>query len=112
MENKIILEDTIEKINNLSNEKNKITFITNFNEIKNSINKIDKILVEKSEIDENTPIDKLFDMLEKYKDYVENDNCDYSESNSMDIKSLKKIKDITELIEQKLNEKMIVFEVK
>ncbi len=106
MDNNILLDDTIEKINNLSNEKNKNTFVKNFNEIKNSISKIDKILEEKSEINENTPIDKLFDMLENYKQFVENDN------NCMDIVSFKKIKDITELIEKKINDKMVVYEIK
>jgi hypothetical protein len=106
MEKKIIIDETIDKINNLQNEKDKDTFIKIFNEIKNSINKIDKILEEKCEIDENTPIDVLFNILEEYNDFVN------SNSKHIDIDNFKKIKDITELIEKKLNNKMTIYEIK
>ncbi len=105
MENKIILEETIDKINNLSNEKDKSLFVKNFNEIKNNIDKIDKVLDEKPSIDENTSIDLLFDMLEKYNDYVNSNKL-------IDVENFKKIKDITELIEKKLNDKINIVEIK
>ncbi len=107
MSNIIInLDETISKINNLTNEQDKKTFEKNFIESKESIKIIDTVLEKKSEIPEELSIDQLFDLLGEYNDYVENDK-------SINIIDFKKIKDIVELLEKKLNESKInIIEIK
>ncbi len=107
MSNTIInLDDTISQINNLTNEQEKKDFEKNFIESKESIKIIDMILEKKSEISEELNIDQLFELLSEYNDYVENDK-------SISITDFKKIKDIVELLEKKLNESKInIVEIK
>ena len=100
----INIEETIDLISNLSNEKNKDNFILNVTKAKENIKIIDSVLESDSELNE-MPIDKLFEMLQKYNHYIENDS-------SIDITSFKKIKDIVEQIEKKLDDKVNIIEHK
>jgi hypothetical protein len=93
----INITSIINKINMLSSEKNKNIFVENYNEVKSKINIIDKVLEKESSIDKNLSIDKLFEMLKEYNDIIENEEQD------MDINEFKKMKDIIELVEIKLN---------
>lgn len=104
----IIFENVINKINQLGKEPDKNDFISNYNEVKNKIVIIDDILEKKSQIDENTPIDKLFEMLEQYSSIIEKS----SEHIELDIENFKKMKDIVGLIEKKLDDKVNVVEIK
>ncbi len=101
----INIDDTISMINNLSNEKNKENFSDNVSKAKEKIKIIDNILNSKSELIEELPIDKLFEMLQEYNHYIDNDS-------SIDIVSFKKIKDLVELIEKKLDDKINIVEYK
>lgn len=106
MSNIINLDEIINKINNLTNEQDKKVFEKNFIESKEKIKIIDTILEKKSEISEELNIDQLFELLSEYNDYVENDK-------SISITDFKKIKDIVELLEKKLNESKInIIEIK
>lgn len=108
MENntEIILDDTINIINNLSNESDKKEFDKNFFDSKEKIKIVDNILDKSPEIDENLSIDLLFEMLQEYNEYIENDK-------SINIIDFKKIKDIVELIEKKMSESKInIIEIK
>lgn len=108
LESNINLEYVINKINQLGKENDKNDFIKNYQEVKSKISIIDSILENQNEIDNNLSIDQLFEMLEKYNDFLEKSE----EYLNLDIIDFKKVKDIVELIENKLNEKMNVIEVK
>jgi len=108
LESNISLENVINKINQLGKENDKNDFIKNYQELKSKISIIDDILENKNEIDNNLSIDELFVMLEKYNDSLEKSD----EYLNLDIIDFKKVKDIIELIEIKLNEKMNIIEIK
>jgi hypothetical protein len=108
LESNISLENVINKINQLGKENDKNDFIKNYQEVKSKISIIDNILENKNEIDKNLSIDELFVMLEKYNDSLEKSD----EYLNLDIIDFKKVKDIIELIEIKLNEKMNIIEIK
>jgi hypothetical protein len=101
----IFIDETVDLINNLSNEKNKETFSNNVSKAKENIKIIDSVLDKKSELIEELPIDKLFEMLQEYNEYIESDL-------SIDVENFKKIRDIVELIEKKLDNKINVVEYK
>ncbi len=108
MENnkKINLDNTINLINNLSNESDKKQFDKNFSDAKEKIKIIDDLLNKSPEIPEDLPIDLLFEMLQEYNEYIEDDK-------SINIQDFKKIKDIVELIEKKMSEsKLNIIEIK
>ncbi len=108
MENnkKIILDDTISMINNLSNESDKKQFDKNFSDSKELIKIIDNEFDKNCELDKDLPIDVLFEMLQEYNEYVLTDK-------SINLQDFKKIKDIVELIEKKLSEsKLNIIEIK
>ena len=95
MEN-ILINESIEKINDLSNEKNKDIFIKNYELIKKDIENIDMILDKDNEfIKSKLSIEKLFEMLESYKEIINNPN-------ELNIIIFKKIMDLIEIIENKL----------
>jgi hypothetical protein len=101
----IQIEEFINKINSLSIEKNKNIFIEDYNNIKKKIDLVDKILEKESEIDKNISIDKLFDILQEYDNIIN--------KKDLDIIEFKKLKDIVELIENKLSDsKMNITEIK
>ncbi len=101
----ILIDETVDLINNLSNEKNKEIFSNNVSKAKENIKIIDSVLDKKSELIEELPIDKLFEMLQEYNEYIESDL-------SIDVENFKKIRDIVELIEKKLDNKINVVEYK
>ncbi len=101
----ILIDETVDLINNLSNEKNKEIFSNNLSKAKENIKIIDNVLEKKSELIEELPIDKLFEMLQEYNDYIESDL-------SIDVENFKKIRDIVELIEKKLDNKINIVEYK
>lgn len=98
----IIFDYVVKKINLLGKESNKADFIHNFNEVKNKILMVDEVLDRKNDIDPNTPIDKLFEMLIKYDE----------DDEELDVEQFKHIKNIIELIEIKLHSKMEITEIK
>ena len=104
----IIFENVINKINQLGKEPDKNDFISNYNEVKSKIVIIDDILEKKCQIGENIPIDKLFEMLEQYSSILDK-SSDHVE---LDIENFKKMKDIVELIEKKLDNKVNIVEIK
>ncbi len=101
----ILIDETVDLINNLSNEKNKEIFANNVSKAKENIKIIDNVLEKKSELIEELPIDKLFEMLQEYNEYIESDL-------SIDVENFKKIRDIVELIEKKLDNKINIVEYK
>lgn len=103
---KIILDDVVNMINNLTNESNKKQFDKNFSDSKELIKNIDEVLDTNPELPTDLPIDILFEMLQEYNEYVLNDK-------SISIQDFKKIKDIVELIEIKISEsKLNIIEIK
>jgi hypothetical protein len=100
MAKKINLDETINMINNLTKENDKKTYMDNLSEVNDRIKLIDDILEKKSELTEELSIDKLFEMLEKYQNYIDNDV-------SINVLEFKKIKDIVELLEKKLNDNKV-----
>ena len=100
------LDQTINKINNLTNETEKKLFDKNFLEVKNEIKLIEEVLDQKPEISDDLTLDKLFEMLQEYNNYIENDM-------SINVIEFKKIKDIIELIEKKMSDaKVNIIEIK
>lgn len=96
MNEQIYIDEVINKINMLGNEKNKNNFILNYNGIQSQLNIIDEILDSKNELDESLQIDDLFNLLETYSKYIESNI-------QIDIIQFKKLKNLTELIERKLS---------
>lgn len=95
---KIYINDIIEKLNSVGTENNKDEFIRNFDSTKKEINEIDKFLENKNEFeDSNLNIQDLFNMLESYKDIINNEN-------NLNIIIFKKILDLIECLEIKLEE--------
>jgi len=94
----ILIEEIIDKLNNLGNEKNKDEFINNYEIAKNDIEEIDLILERENEfINSNLSLQELFNMLESYKELINNEH-------ELNILILKKILDLTEILENKLEE--------
>ncbi len=104
----IIFDEVINKINNLGKESDKNDFILNFNQVKSHIVSIDKILEQDNNLNPNTPIDKLFEMLELYEGILN----DKDEKEQLDIEKFKNIKNIVELIEKKLQDPVEITEIK
>jgi len=104
----IIFEEVINKINNLGKESDKNDFILNFNQVKSHIVTIDKVLEQENNLNPNTPIDKLFEMLELYQGILN----DKDEKEQLDIDKFKNIKNIVELIEKKLQDPVEITEIK
>lgn len=104
----INFEHIINKINQLGKESDKNDFIKNYQDVKAKISVVDNILENKSELDQNLTIDKLFVMLEEYNEILEKS----SEYLNLDIQDFKKVKDIIDLIEKKLNDKINIIEIK
>lgn len=94
----ILIEEITDKLNNLGNEKNKDEFIKNYEIAKKDIEEIDSILEKENEfINSNLSLQELFNMLESYKELINNDH-------ELNIFILKKILDLTEILENKLEE--------
>jgi len=107
MVEKVIFKEFISKLNRLGDEDNKNDFILNYNRYKNEINKIDEILNEESNIDENKSIPELLNLLNKYEKELPNID------DNIDIKTFKKLNDLIELINNKINdENMEINEIK
>jgi hypothetical protein len=94
----ILIEEITNKLNNLGNEKNKVEFIKNYEIAKKDIEEIDLILEKENEfINSNLSLQELFNMLESYKELINNEH-------ELNIFILKKILDLTEILENKLEE--------
>jgi len=94
----ILIEEITDKLNNLGNEKNKDEFINNYEIAKKDIEEIDLILEKENEfINSNLSLQELFNMLESYKELINNEH-------KLNIFILKKILDLTEILENKLEE--------
>ena len=94
----ILIEEIIDKLNNLGNEKNNDEFINNYEIAKKDIEEIDSILEKENEfINSNLSLQELFNMLESYKELINNEH-------ELNIFILKKILDLTEILENKLEE--------
>ena len=94
----ILIEEIKDKLNNLGNEKNKDEFINNYEIAKKDIEEIDLILEKENEfINSNLSLQELFNMLESYKELINNEH-------KLNIFILKKILDLTEILENKLEE--------
>ena len=102
MTENIIINEFILKVNSLNNEKEKSEFIVNYNNFKDEFNKIDEILNKESEIDEKLTIPELLNMIKEYDN--ENDNKSIE---NIDVKSFKKLNDLIELINNKINDENI-----
>jgi len=101
MVEKLIFKDFITKLSKLGEEDNKNEFILNYNRYKEEINRIDEILNEESEIDENKTIPELLNLLKKYENELANIDS------NIDIKTFKKLNDLIELINYKINDENI-----
>lgn len=104
----IIFDQVINKINHLGKESDKNDFILNFNQVKSHIVLIDKVLEQDNILDPNTPIDKLFQMLELYGGILDSKD----EKEQLNIDNFKNIKNIVELIEKKLQDPVEIIEIK
>ncbi len=104
----INFDHLINKINQLGKENDKNDFIKNYNDVKTKISIVDNILESKSNLDQDLSIDKLFEMLEQYNGLmVKTPDCV-----DLDIVQFKKVKDIIELIEKKISNKINIVEIK
>lgn len=104
----INFEHIINKINLLGKESDKNDFIKNYQDVKAKISVVDNILENKSQLNQDLTIDKLFEMLEEYNEILEKS----SEYLNLDIQDFKKVKDIIDMIENKLNDKINIIEIK
>jgi hypothetical protein len=108
MAENIILNEFINKINFINDEKDKNEFILTYNKLKDEFNKIDEIINKESEIDEKLTIQELLNMIKEY----ENTNINSTVEN-IDVVNFKKLNDIIELINIKINEEnMEINEIK
>ena len=87
-------KETCDKILDLSKEENKCDFLKNHNIYKNELNNIDQIINNKSDLDENIDINELFNLLSEFDEKINN--------NDITIHEFKRIKDLNELIEKKI----------
>ena len=107
MAENIILNEFINKINFINDEKDKNEFILTYNKLKDEFNKIDEILNEESEIDKKSTIQELLNMIKE----CENNNINSIEK--INVLNFKKLNDIIELINIKINEEnMEINEIK
>ncbi len=97
MTENIILDNFINKVNKIGDEKEKNEFILSYNKYKEEFNKIDEILNQESDINDKLTIQELLNMIKEYE------NMDISIEN-INVLSLKKINDILEIINNKINE--------
>ncbi len=97
MTENIILDNFINKVNKIGDEKEKNEFILTYNKYKEEFNKIDEILNQESDINDKLTIQELLNMIKEYE------NMDISIEN-INVLSLKKINDILEIINNKINE--------
>ncbi len=104
----IIFQEVINKINQLGKEPDKNDFISNFNQVKTQIVTIDKVLEQDNNLDPSIPIDKLFEMLENYKNILTTNDG----KEQLDIQNFKNISNIVELIEKKLKDPVEITEIK
>lgn len=95
----IILNEFINTVNKISDEKDKNEFILNYNKFKDEFNKIDSILNKESEIDNKLSIQELLSLIKEYEKNNINED--------IDINTFKKINDIIELINNKINDENI-----
>jgi len=97
----ILINDLTTKINKLTKTDNKVEFINNYNQYQQKIKLIDEKLAAKSDIDPNTDIKVLFEMLNQYTPIMN--------TNDISVDDLKNIMDLVNIIETKIkNQKMIV----
>ena len=99
--NEVNIKELCEKINNLTREENKTDFLKNYSKYKDIIDDIDAIFdkkIDETNIidDDDTSIDNLFKIIEKY-DNIINSNSD------INLESFKNLKDVIELLQNKLN---------
>jgi hypothetical protein len=100
----LFINDLTEKINKLTKSDNKHEFIKNYNDYQKKIVIIDQELESTSTIDSNIDIKILFEMLNQYENLLH--------SSDINIKDLKKIMDLVNIIETKIKQqKMIVKEI-
>jgi len=100
----LFINDITEKINKLTKSDNKHEFIKNYNDYQKKIILIDQELEAVSTIDSNIDIKILFEMLNKYENLLHLPD--------INIKDLKKIMDLVNIIETKIKQqKMIVKEI-
>ena len=100
----LFINDLTEKINKLTKSDNKHEFIKNYNDYQKKIILIDQELNTPLTIDSNTDIKILFEMLNQHENLLH--------SSDINIKDLKKIIDLVNIIETKIKQqKMIVKEI-
>ena len=100
----LLINDLTEKINKLTKSDNKHEFIKNYNDYQKKIVIIDQELEALSIIDSNTDIKILFEMLNEYEPLIH--------STDINIKDLKKMIDLVNIIENKIKQqKMTVKEI-
>jgi hypothetical protein len=99
MSENIVLSEFINIVNKISDEKDKNEFILNYNKFKDEFNKIDSILNKESEIDTKLSIQELLNLIKEY----ESSNI----GEDIDIITFKKLNDIIELINNKINDENI-----
>jgi phenylalanyl-tRNA synthetase alpha subunit len=88
------ISQLIEKISQITKSSNKNDFVKQYNEIHSNINKIEDILNKPNEIDINTDILTLSQMLEQYDTILEN--------NTFTTEQYKHVCDIIKLLDDKL----------
>ena len=103
----INIKDFCNKVISLNTEENKLDFIKNYSDYKNTFNNIDKILNEKKVYDyENKTISELFDLLEIYEKKIQTET-------DIDVVDFKYLVDLTNYLEKRINdEKLNIEEVK
>jgi hypothetical protein len=100
----LFINDLTEKINKLTKSDNKHEFVKNYNDYQKKIVIIDQELETPNQIDTNIDIKNLFEMLNQYENLLH--------ASDINIKDLKKIMDLVNIIETKIKQqKMIVTEI-
>ena len=90
------LERKINRMTNKENNDSKKEFIEKYDRYTKIFEEIDRIMEEKNDIDKNINIQELFKMLIEFNDTIEN-------YDDLTVEQLKKLKNIIEMIEFKLD---------
>jgi len=98
----IKIGDLERKINSITRVEKKQDFITKYDKYNKIFNEIDLIMEESNDINKNTSIQELFTQLNDL-----NNNIGDFDNDNIDVKTLKKLKNIIEMIEYKLNTEKI-----
>ena len=105
LDTKYNLKEVCTSVLNLTKEENKVEFLKNYNTYKIILDQIEQTINTTVEFDENISMNELFTKLAEFEKKVQ--------ENNISIEEFKILKNLTELIDKKLqSEKIEIVEVK